>query len=613
MTRKTVNRFEHKGYITPPIPPVDDFVYFCIPCPNEPQNIENFLGAIQTLTKWNNYKRTDDKRGKIIADIWRDIFLELKYSIDPCYHEQDECNFLPPYSDRISWFPENPFTQNETIPDGYRYHPYTVVSNDIISTVVSQWGLGYKVGDVYTDLSKFPLETWLPDFISNIGNLPSFTVNDLVGRGVVKLHLLNIPQGGRAFVQVDGVVDLLNLELVELAKDFSLVPTSIPPETQVPIVIEVPIETDGTHNVKVTFVPNVDDSFIPIFFGGGLRAVEICGFGETNVNTDPCCPENNEINYQTYRLQQITYQQTLQMLDDGDTAASFNAPEKFDSDPSDTGDAVTARANALCRLVKRWIATALYNAAAANAYVASVASAIAQNLPFPAPISGMISDAVQDFTTSTLQGLVDDCQAQMDVACCMISALQGQDTTLENLSTSLDGCGFTFGSNQAQIAGMVSNYNKSENAGRAFIAIMNEEFKAAKSGIGATGSDCDCGCCDKAALIPYGGYGTTITHLGGCNYRIVQMGITDPAHGGMSRAGIQDQYGRPIKADYPDAPYTVQSVAGSTVHGICGDPDYLGDNFGGGFVPSQRMSNVEWWVGSGLGVDTVMKITLEEC
>jgi len=172
-----------------------------------------------------------------------------------------------------------------------------------------------------------------------------------------------------------------------------------------------------------------------------------------------CCPDDYQVNYNTYYQNQYIYQQYLKMLDDGDTAASFDAPENFDSDGSDTGDDVTARQYALCRLVKQYVATALYNQALAITYAASAAAALTRFLPFPAPIQGVISDAVQDMTTDALQGLLDDCAAIQDVACCMIDSLQGQPTTLAAIQTSLDDCGFDFGSNRSQIAAMVDRTN----------------------------------------------------------------------------------------------------------------------------------------------------------
>jgi len=236
-----------------------------------------------------------------------------------------------------------------------------------------------------------------------------------------------------------------------------------------------------------------------------------------------CCPDDYQVNYNTYYQNQYVYQQYLRMLDDGDTAASFDAPENFDSDGDDTGDDVLARQYALCRLVKQWVATAMYGQALAIAYTASAVAALTRFLPFPAPIQGVVSDVIQDMTTNALQGLMDDCEAIQTVACCMIDSLQGQPTTLGAIQTSLDDCGFSFGSNESQIASMVDRTNKNEDNARAFIASMRQTMQQAVAGSGATSQDCDCTCCDAdIELEDYAGTGCQIEYVGNCLYKFTQ-------------------------------------------------------------------------------------------
>lgn len=592
MPRLRKKSIDNKGYITPPIPPEGDFVYFCVPCPNEPQNIENFLGAIQTLALWSNYKRTDDKRGKRIADIWRDIYIDLTYSEEIC-KSTDACRKYGLQSPRITWFPENPFSPNEDIPEGYTYHPYTVVNDSVLGTLISQWGFGYKVGDVYTDLTKIPIATWLPTFIENLGNLPSFTITDLVGTGVVKITLLNIVQGGRALIQVDNAFNPLNLRIVELNKELSL-PV---PETETPIVVEVEINTEGTHEVKVTFVPTVDVELIPVFFGGGVRQIEICGFGVTEV-FDPCCPETNEVNYQNYVINQQFIQQQQALLDDGDTAASFNAPENFDTDSGDSGGDVAARRYALCRLVKQYIATELYNQALPLAYASSAIAALINFVAFGNPLGGMISHNLQNLTTSMLQGMLNDCQAITDVACCMIDGLSGQPTTIDAIAHSLDGCGFTFPSNAAQIAGMVANSNRDAANARAFIAAMRKSFDDAKAGSGGTEADCNCECCEpgQITLGDFAGTGCQITYIGNCVFKFYQPNPVMSGGNPYYWFSFQDVNSKCLFVENTlDPDHPTDSVGTNTTIVTC---DGISHNFVGGFEGGDSCIRSAHWFGA---------------
>lgn len=90
-----------------------------------------------------------------------------------------------------------------------------------------------------------------------------------------------------ALVSVDNPVDLGDIiagiigegiESIDLNQDI----ISLPPETATEIIIEVEIATEGEHTLYIYFLPTVDDSLIPLNFGGGLREISLCG------NIRPC-------------------------------------------------------------------------------------------------------------------------------------------------------------------------------------------------------------------------------------------------------------------------------------------------------------------------------------
>lgn len=245
-----------------------------------------------------------------------------------------------------------------------------------------------------------------------------------------------------------------------------------------------------------------------------------------------CCPDELEVDYNTYRQTQINYQQFLRMMDDGDTAASFGAPSTFD------GDASPNRQYALCRTVNRLVHSAFNDAAMALQTAADVARMISFGSPVQ-PISGIVGTAVSTLTRQLLRNLASDCDAIREVSCCLREALEGQDTTIENLQGALGGCEFGFGSNQAQIASMVNSVIQNRDNARAVIAAMNEDYESAGMESGASAQDCECDCeCEDLDIVALND--CVVTPLGNCQWRITQtnytpMGISDPFCGGDDR------------------------------------------------------------------------------
>lgn len=243
-------------------------------------------------------------------------------------------------------------------------------------------------------------------------------------------------------------------------------------------------------------------------------------------DTMACCPDENEISYATYRQIQINYQQFLKLMDDGDTAASFGAPPTFDGDASD------ARRYALCRTINRLIHSAFEDAAHAMGGFSDVITTITRVFPSAQPLSGIVSIAAHVAGDIHLRDLAEECDAIREVACCMRDALTGQDTTIENLKGSLAGCGFSFPSPQAEIAGMVNNIIQSTDNARSFIAEMANDYDSAQAAGGANADDCDCECSCPANFEIVATNDCIITPLGDCQWRIQQtngtLGAGDP-------------------------------------------------------------------------------------
>lgn len=92
----TVIKFQNKGYKVPENIYPDSVACIVVPVPNEPTYLDNFYGAIWTLTRWFNYRQNPEKSGKQVADVWRDIYEELQQGVCemPIEFREETCGVL---------------------------------------------------------------------------------------------------------------------------------------------------------------------------------------------------------------------------------------------------------------------------------------------------------------------------------------------------------------------------------------------------------------------------------------------------------------------------------------------------------------------------------------
>lgn len=71
------------------LPAVNDAPHICVTLsiPGDEESISNFVGAINTLALWSNYRRDILKRGKDIATVWKQIVLDIQF---------EDCDAPPP-------------------------------------------------------------------------------------------------------------------------------------------------------------------------------------------------------------------------------------------------------------------------------------------------------------------------------------------------------------------------------------------------------------------------------------------------------------------------------------------------------------------------------------
>lgn len=580
---------------------------------------------------------TRERFDKIMNALWyygqsQDKFFDFDHLIDwmeaipriqeGCeYDPTDNCALIYPDNERLTWFPESPYAPLPEVPDGYTFHPFTIVDSTTISQVISIFGLGYKVGDVYTDLTKIPLGSSWEDLLGDqYLNFPRFRINDLQGRGTVKLHLLNIPQGGRAFIVIDDVIYINPFanKFVELSTD----KLSFPPETQVDIVVEFDIEGAGDHHVDVIYLPTVDNDFIPLFFGGGLRSIELCGF---DMPTDYCCDETNERIDVTNQL----LAKMLNLINDGFKIVPLNgsfsppdfgggdcAPAFFDHDTDEVDSAILLqRQRALCitaeRYVKGILIAGLVDMGAPSILIDYIESQLPLTLPPSFTKLQVVYPSIFSGLAAFFAALTGGVELPL-IACAMITALEGEtNNTFANFRTSVDAALLT--ALIVPLAGMVQSSNGLAKNYQLFNLALhdaNEEDLSAYA--------CPCGIealpayCEEALELfvsdDYAGStGTTITLVAPNVYHIVQ---NTPAGGGIHYAAIEEANGRCLRFEMPPVEYTYQAATIFNTKGCCDDSDQsaiLGDFIGGLF------KSVQWAPTGTDPIDTHIQITCEDC
>jgi len=508
--------------------------------------------------------------------------------IPNCETIENDCTEWTALQDRVTFYPEIGATE---LPLGYVVNPWVEITGD--NPLV-----GLKQGDIITDLLHIPPLPTIWDHLEDLGTVlalgyPSISITDLVGKGTVRVYLVNVLLGGRALIVRDN--DLLSASFL----DTNLDTVSLPPETYAEHLVEYKFEGSGTHRLDIVFVPNVSADIEFLGYGGGFRRVEICGFEENMGNNDNCCDDDVKISYATYRNTQIVYQQTLKYLDDGDTAASFDAPSTFD------GAEIDHPEYALCRTLNRLLGSIFKDQALQLGNASAVFDAINKWFPTANPIAGVLGGVVNSLLASHLADLVNDCNAVRAVSCCMRDYLSGKSTSIINLKNALGGCGFDFGSHEAEISAMVNKALQDSNNARAFIAAMKEDIDAVGAEGGATADDCACECCaDELILIDFASTGCTITPVGNCIYRFDMKQSGEHVY-----ASFKDSLERCLHVEFAGDAYPYPSVSDCTTHGCCGSGDYNGV---GGFAPV-TIADVTWRTGYlGSNATQYYKITLQD-
>jgi hypothetical protein len=226
---------------------------------------------------------------------WRDAENELYQGIQailtfeegiqpPTLPSEGDClNYLPSAS-FFDFYPQNPYNQPNYTPPDYLVPPFFVNSDFEFPEA-----LGYQATDIMLNSAAFTID---PIDIATL-NFPRMVIS-VQGSGEIEIDFLAVQNGGYVVVKigsmpnigdiiVEQVVDT-GVRIIDLNND----KLSIPPEANVVQNSEFNIvaEPDAITEIYCVFVPRLDDSLIPLNFGGGIRAIQLCGFGQDAGGTE---------------------------------------------------------------------------------------------------------------------------------------------------------------------------------------------------------------------------------------------------------------------------------------------------------------------------------------
>jgi len=208
---------------------------------------------------------------KTYPETWMQIIVNfLKGLHCPPLMTEQECYEYPPYASFIGYTPANPFIDPDFVPEGYLIPPFQIGV------------LGYQPYDVVVPMDSIPIDAdWLTD-IADV--LPQITIM-VNGAGKAFIKLLPQFNGGLACITLDNSPDLADIFVgivtgADNIMDLNMDVLSIPPETASEVIYELDVVGTGIHTIYITFLPIIDDSFIPLRFGGGFRGVQLCNFVE---------------------------------------------------------------------------------------------------------------------------------------------------------------------------------------------------------------------------------------------------------------------------------------------------------------------------------------------
>lgn len=243
--------------------------------------LRELLSSIQVGAEW----AYPDKSQQILFNFMKGLICSPQ-------NPESGCIRYLPSAPFIKFFPDNPYIANDKS-SGWNKEAWFVFPtfDTLFPDWIDNWLNGaissltnYEPTDVLFNLESLPINP-IDAFLNGGGVLPKIEIR-FSGSGELDVTLLSFPLGGKAVIELDNepnVLDILtggiidpNSFIVELNRDVLNFPPDEYPIVQFPLTVE----TSGEHVLYICFIPTLDDSLLPIGFGGGFRSVELCGFSQ---------------------------------------------------------------------------------------------------------------------------------------------------------------------------------------------------------------------------------------------------------------------------------------------------------------------------------------------
>lgn len=182
-------------------------------------------------------------------------------------------NFFP-YASFVEFLEQNPYNEPDLIPEGYAAPPF-LVNTDFDYPAL----LGYIATDVMVKPESVPVFGDWGDLIAL--HFPTIVLH-VSGVGQIEVDFLNVLLGGQVIIKVGGAPNILDLvdgifetgvRIVDLGQDV----TALPPESDIIIAEEIPINAPEGTDVYFVFIPKLDISTEFFGMGGGIRNIGLCG------------------------------------------------------------------------------------------------------------------------------------------------------------------------------------------------------------------------------------------------------------------------------------------------------------------------------------------------
>lgn len=412
---------KEKGWMYPHV--VDpDRINVCVPVPDDPNHKRAFMGALNELARSHNWQ-WDEVNTSGAALVWAEITdivaarLGLEFCEDaPGYN----CRTYPNTAPFIEYFPQDPRSQPDYVPEGYTLPPW------YFSSPASEILLGTQPGDIVNSIERI-LGTIIP--ITNpAADVPMCRVN-VSGSGLVRVRLRNMALGSRVWVVPDE--QLLPPVVYDTNKDV----VSIPAETGDVVVIEHEFETQELHTLDLYVVSAVNDEIPFLLHGAAIVNVELCGFqnGTSEEVEMDCCGDVNDIKITL--IGQENEKREEDYTDDDPQTVNPSAPgDDFD------GDGSPNRNRALCAALRYFmretILRGLYQKCVGGQVVAVinlVAETLVRGLPGANAGGKKYFDLVGDCFEVAGALMADD--VWDTIVCLYYNALKGEEITEANFDS----------------------------------------------------------------------------------------------------------------------------------------------------------------------------------